>query len=126
VGEEKTRHADVRIVAATNRDLKKEVAAGRFREDLYYRLNVFPMKVAALRDRKEDIPLLAAHFIEISVNDLGCPRPRLTRAGIETLQGYPAVSLLSHTLTLSHSAIQSLSLRSIHSPWWRCPRSVRI
>jgi DNA-binding NtrC family response regulator len=88
VGQEKTRHADVRIVAASNRDLKKEVAAGRFREDLYYRLNVFPMKVAALRDRKEDIPLLAAHFIEISVKDLGCPRPRLTRAGIETLQGY--------------------------------------
>jgi transcriptional regulator with GAF, ATPase, and Fis domain len=88
VGEDRTRRADVRIVAATNRDLKKEVAAGRFREDLYYRLNVFPMKVAALRDRKEDIPLLATHFIEISVKELGCPRPRLTRAGIETLQGY--------------------------------------
>ncbi|MGA8476919.1 MAG: sigma-54 dependent transcriptional regulator [Chthoniobacterales bacterium] len=88
VGEEKTRHADVRIVAATNRDLKKEVAAGRFREDLYYRLNVFPMKVAALRDRKEDIPLLATHFIDISVKELGCPGPRLTRAGIETLQDY--------------------------------------
>jgi DNA-binding NtrC family response regulator len=88
VGEERTRHADVRIVVATNRDLQKEVVAGRFREDLYYRLNVFPMKVAPLRDRKEDIPLLAAHFIEISVKDLGCPRPRLTRAGIETLQGY--------------------------------------
>jgi len=88
VGEEKTRHADVRIVAATNRDLKKEVATGRFRGDLYYRLNVFPMKVAALRDRKEDIALLAAHFIEISVKEFGCPRPRLTRAGIETLQGY--------------------------------------
>jgi DNA-binding NtrC family response regulator len=88
VGEERTRRADVRIVAATNRDLKKEVAAGRFREDLYYRLNVFPMKVAALRDRKEDIPLLATHFVEISVKELGCPRPRLTRAGIETLQSY--------------------------------------
>jgi DNA-binding NtrC family response regulator len=88
VGEERTRHADVRIVAATNRDLKKEVAAGRFREDLYYRLNVFPMKVAALRDRKEDIPLLATHFIDILVKELGCPRPRLTRAGIETLQNY--------------------------------------
>jgi DNA-binding NtrC family response regulator len=88
VGEERTRCADVRIVAATNRDLKKEVAAGRFREDLYYRLNVFPVKVAALRDRKEDIPLLAAHFIEIAVKELGCPRPRLTRAGIETLQNY--------------------------------------
>ena len=82
------RRADVRIVAATNRDLKKEVAAGRFREDLYYRLNVFPMKVVPLRDRKDDIPLLATHFIEISAKELGCPIPRLTPAGIETLQAY--------------------------------------
>jgi DNA-binding NtrC family response regulator len=88
VGEERMRRADVRIVAATNRDLKKEIVAGRFREDLYYRLNVFPIKVAALRDRKEDIPLLTAHFIELSVKELGCPRPRLTRAGIEILRNY--------------------------------------
>src|SRR5260221_696282 len=87
-GEERTRHADVRIGAATNRGLKKEIVAGRFREDLYYRLNVFPIKVAALRDRKEDIPLLTAHFIALSVKELGCPRPRLTRAGIEILRNY--------------------------------------
>jgi DNA-binding NtrC family response regulator len=88
LGEERTRRANVRIVAATNRDLKKEVVAGRFREDLYYRLNVFPLRVAALRERKEDIPLLARHFIELLTNELGCPKPRLTRAGIETLQSY--------------------------------------
>jgi transcriptional regulator with GAF, ATPase, and Fis domain len=88
IGEEKSRHADVRIIAATNRDLKKEITAGRFREDLYYRLNVFPIKVAPLRDRKEDIPLLTSHFIETSIKELRCPRPRLTLAGLETLQTY--------------------------------------
>ena len=78
----------MRIIAATNRDLKKEVAAGRFREDLYYRLNLFPIKVAPLRNRKEDIPLLASHFIEMAVKELRCPRPRLTLAGVETLLNY--------------------------------------
>ena len=88
VGEDRTRQADVRIIAATNRDLKKEVAAGRFREDLYYRLNVFPLKIAPLRKRKEDIPVLATHFVELLVKELGCPNPKLTRAGVETLQSY--------------------------------------
>ena len=88
VGEDRTREADVRIIAATNRDLKKEVEAGRFREDLYYRLNVFPLQVAPLKERKEDIPLLATHFVELLVKELGCAKPRLTRAGIETLQSY--------------------------------------
>jgi DNA-binding NtrC family response regulator len=88
VGEEKTRWADVRIVAATNRDLKKEVEAGRFRQDLYYRLNVFPLRAAPLRERKEDIPLLATHFVELLAKELDCPKPRLTRAGTETLESY--------------------------------------
>src|SRR6266478_5924978 len=88
VGEDRTRLADVRIVGATNRELKKEVAAGRFREDLYYRLNVFPIQVPALRERVDDIALLAKHFIELSVKELRCPKPRLTRAGIVKLQSY--------------------------------------
>jgi transcriptional regulator with GAF, ATPase, and Fis domain len=88
VGDDRTRRADVRIVGATNRDLKKEAAAGRFREDLYYRLSVFPIQVAPLRDRKEDIPPLAKHFIDLSVRELRSPKPRLTRAGISKLQSY--------------------------------------
>ncbi len=88
VGDDRTRRANVRVVAATNRDLKKEVAAGKFREDLYYRLNVFPIQVPALRDRMDDIPLLAKHFVELSAKDLKCAKPRLTRAGIAKLQSY--------------------------------------
>jgi transcriptional regulator with GAF, ATPase, and Fis domain len=88
VGEDRTRTANVRIVAATNRDLKQEVAAGRFREDLFYRLHVFPIEVVPLRERKDDIPLLAKHFVELSVRDLKCAKPRLTRAGVVKLQSY--------------------------------------
>ena len=88
VGDDRTRRADVRIVGATNRDLKREAADGRFREDLYYRLSVFPIQVAPLRDRKEDIPPLAKHFIDLSVRELRIPKPRLTRAGVAKLQSY--------------------------------------
>jgi len=88
VGEDRTRLADVRVIAATNRDLKHDSVAGRFREDLYYRLNVFPIQVPPLREHMEDIPLLAKHFIELSARELRCPKPRLTRAGIAKLQSY--------------------------------------
>jgi len=88
VGEDRTRQTDVRIIAATNRDLKKDIGAGHFREDLYYRLNVFPLQVPPLRERKGDITLLATHFVELLVKELGCPKPRLTRAGIESLESY--------------------------------------
>jgi transcriptional regulator with GAF, ATPase, and Fis domain len=88
VGDDRTRHADVRIIGATNRDLRKEVAAGRFREDLYYRLHVFPIHVTTLKERKDDIPLLAKHFVELSVKELRCPKPRLTRAAVARLQNY--------------------------------------
>jgi transcriptional regulator with GAF, ATPase, and Fis domain len=88
VGDDRTRRANVRIVAATNRDLKKAVAAGRFREDLYYRLNVFPIQVPPLRERVDDIPLLAKHFVDLSAKEMKCAKPRLTRAAVTQLQSY--------------------------------------
>jgi len=88
VGDDRTRQANVRIIAATNRDLKKAVAAGRFREDLFYRLHVFPIQVAPLRERRDDIPLLAKHFVERSARELRCAQPRLTRAALVQLQSY--------------------------------------
>jgi transcriptional regulator with GAF, ATPase, and Fis domain len=88
VGEEVTRQVDVRIIAATNRDLKREVEKRRFRQDLYYRLNVFPIEVAPLRSRKEDIPLLAEHFLELISQRTNRPMPRLTQGNLLKLQGY--------------------------------------
>jgi len=88
VGDDRTRRANVRIVAATNRDLKKAAAEGKFREDLYYRLNVFPVQVPPLRDRMDDIPLLAQHFVELSAREMKCAKPRLTRAAVSQLHNY--------------------------------------
>lgn len=88
VGEEKTRSINVRILAASSRDLRAEVEAGRFRRDLYYRLNVFPIAVAPLRRHKEDIPLLAAHFLEQAARRLKVPLPRLTDAHLVQLHNY--------------------------------------
>ncbi|WP_435011533.1 sigma 54-interacting transcriptional regulator [Tundrisphaera lichenicola] len=88
VGEERTRKVDVRLVAATNRDLRAEAEAGRFRQDLYYRLSVFPVELPPLRKRAEDIPLLAEHFLTLASRKLGRPRPRLTLSSVQQLQGY--------------------------------------
>jgi transcriptional regulator with GAF, ATPase, and Fis domain len=88
IGEERTRKVDVRIVAATNRDLKAEAEAGRFRQDLYYRLSVFPLELPPLRKRPEDIPLLADHFLSLLARKFGRPKPRLTLANVQSLQMY--------------------------------------
>jgi len=89
VGEEKTRTVDVRIIAATNRNLNDEVEKQNFREDLYFRLNVFPIEAIPLRERKEDIPLLAQHFIKIICTKLNRDEPKLTKINVKQLQNYP-------------------------------------
>jgi transcriptional regulator with GAF, ATPase, and Fis domain len=88
VGEERTRRVNVRLVTATNRDLRAEAEAGRFRQDLYYRLSVFPVELPPLRKRKEDIPLLAEHFLKLLARKLGRATPRLTQAAVQRLQQY--------------------------------------
>src|SRR6185369_8440858 len=82
VGEERTRKVNVRLVAATNRDLRAEAETGRFRQDLYYRLSVFPVELPPLRKRSEDVPLPAEHFLTLAARKIGRARPRLTLANV--------------------------------------------
>jgi transcriptional regulator with GAF, ATPase, and Fis domain len=88
VGDETTRKVNVRVLAATNRDLRQEVAQGRFRLDLFYRLGVFPMEMPPLRDRREDIPELAAYFVRQACARFHVPEPRLTARELERAQLY--------------------------------------
>src|SRR5262249_39502765 len=88
VGGNRTLKTDVRLVAATNRNLAEEVRKGRFREDLYYRLNVFPISLAPLRERKSDIPSLAAHFLERACKEFKKPLGLLSGEALAALKAY--------------------------------------
>ena len=88
IGAATARRVNVRIVAATNRNLEKEVAEGRFREDLYYRLKVFPLRVPPLRERREDIALLAAHFLQRYSREFGREIAGFTQPALELLRAY--------------------------------------
>ena len=86
VGGDKEIKVDVRILAATNKDLRKEIEKGEFREDLFHRLSVIPIQVPSLNDRKEDIPLLAEHFIDMICSDYGMPEKAISKDAIKALQ----------------------------------------
>ena len=88
VGSDRTRSVSVRVVAATNRDLDKAVEEGRFREDLYYRLSVFPIEVPPLRERGDDIVQLASHFLEKVCQDFGHRPLSLSRQHLELMRNY--------------------------------------
>jgi len=85
VGDTRTQATNVRLIAATNADLKAMVAAGTFREDLYYRINVFPIQVPPLRERRGDIPALAFHFLQAFCGELGRPVPKMSDGAMSLL-----------------------------------------
>jgi transcriptional regulator with GAF, ATPase, and Fis domain len=88
VGEIRTRKVNVRVIAATNRDLKQEVNEKRFREDLFYRLSVLPLENPPLRERREDIPVLATYFLRKTAKKMNRPLPRLSQANINQLSAH--------------------------------------
>jgi transcriptional regulator with GAF, ATPase, and Fis domain len=88
VGGNKTVSVDIRLIAASNRDLEREVELGRFRRDLFYRLNVVPIQIPPLRNRPEDIPILAVHFASKTAEKYGRPTPELDQSLLEALQEY--------------------------------------
>src|SRR4029077_11462682 len=89
VGSNTETQVEVRVIAATNRDLNDSIKAGTFREDLFYRINVIPITLPALRQRSEDIPLLVDHFIAKYCSKLGVPQKRISSDAMRAIEKYP-------------------------------------
>ena len=119
IGGRTTIKVDVRIIAATNRNLEEEVEAGRFRADLYYRLNIFPISLPSLRDRREDIPLLASHFIQKLSKKVGTKITKISKYVIDQILGYDwpgNIRELEHAIERSILLSDDNILRQIHLP----------
>ena len=119
IGGKTTIKVDVRIIAATNRDLQKEIKEGRFRSDLYYRLNVFPITMPALKNRKEDIPLLASHFINRYARSTGRNITGISHKATQDLVNYTwpgNVRELEHLIERSILMTSGPILKDVHVP----------
>ena len=119
IGGKTTIKVNVRVIAATNRDLEKEMIDGRFRNDLYYRLNIFPIQLPPLRERKEDIPVLAAHFIRRYAKKTGKGIETLSSRALQEMMQYhwPGnVRELEHLLERSVLLATDDTIRQIHLP----------
>jgi formate hydrogenlyase transcriptional activator len=119
IGGRTTIHVDVRIIAATNRDLEKEVEEGRFRADLYYRLNIFPINLTPLRNRRDDIPLLATHFIQKISKKIGTKIAMISKYVLEQIMAYhwPGnIRELEHAIERSILLSDDNMLRQIYLP----------
>ncbi|MDQ2078119.1 sigma-54 dependent transcriptional regulator [Marinimicrobium sp. ABcell2] len=128
VGGQEEIKTDVRILCATHKQLEEEVNAGRFRQDLFYRLNVIQLNVPPLRERREDIPLLARHLLEKLASAVNFPVPQLTPAALKLLCEYPfpgnvreLENVLERTFTLCESDV--IDAEDLHLPGARPPRS---
>ncbi len=114
VGSTVVQKTNVRLVTATNKDLKSMAAEGTFREDLYYRINVFPIHAPALRERRDDIPALAFHFLKVFCNELEKPVAEISEAAMSTLVNYDWPGNVRELENTMHRAVILASDKSIH------------
>ncbi len=125
VGGEKDMKVNVRILAATNKDLKKEIASGNFREDLYHRLSVIVIKVPSLNERKDDLPLLAEHFLQQIADEYGQPKKNINAAALKALQQHDWTgnirefrNVIERLIILSGETIDEKAVKQYATPYF--------
>ena len=125
VGGERDMRVNVRILAATNKDLKKEIASGNFREDLYHRLSVIVIKVPSLNERKDDLPLLADHFLQQIADEYGQPKKNINAAALKALQQHDWTgnirefrNVIERLIILSGEIIDEKAVKQYATPYF--------
>ena len=125
VGGEKDMKVNVRILAATNKDLKKEIAVGNFREDLYHRLSVIVIKVPSLNERKDDLPLLADHFLQQIADEYGQPKKSINPSALKALQQHDWTgnirefrNVIERLIILSGESIDEKAVKQYATPYF--------